>query len=70
MIHASNISRSPSIPGRLQWRDYRDGNKQKTISLEAGEFIRGVLLDILPGGLQRIRHFGFLTNRVRQDNIN
>ena len=30
------------------------------------EFIRRFLLHVLPGGFQRIRHFGFLGNRYRQ----
>ena len=33
--------------------------------LEAQEFIRRFLLHVLPPGLQRIRHYGFLANRYR-----
>jgi len=36
------------------------------MTLEADEFIRGFLLHILPDGLQRIRHYGFLSHRYRQ----
>ena len=34
------------------------------MTLDAVEFIRRFLLPVLPAGLVRIRHFGFLANRV------
>jgi hypothetical protein len=46
----------------FHWQDYRDGNRQKTMSLEAGEFIRRFLIHVLPDGFHRIRYFGFLGN--------
>ena len=51
---------------RFRWKDYRDGNRQKTMSLQAEEFIRRFLLHVLPPGFQRIRHYGFLANRYRK----
>lgn len=53
----------------FRWKDYRDGNAQKTMTLAAGEFIRRFLLHVLPPGLQRIRYYGFLGNRYRQDKL-
>jgi hypothetical protein len=50
----------------IYWKDYRDRNQQKTMTLEADEFIRRFLLHVLPDGFQRIRHYGFLGHRVRQ----
>ena len=50
---------------RFRWKDYRDGNRQKTMSLAADEFIRRFLLHVLPDGFQRIRYYGFLANRHR-----
>jgi hypothetical protein len=47
---------------RFRWRDYRNGNRQKVMSLEAAEFIRRFLIHVLPDGFQRIRYFGFLGN--------
>ena len=47
------------------WKDYSDGNKQKIMTLDAGEFIRRFLLHVLPEGFVKIRHFGFLSNRNR-----
>jgi hypothetical protein len=51
------------------WRDYADGNRQKTMMLKADEFIRRFLLHVLPERYVRIRHFGLLANRNRKDNI-
>src|SRR6266853_1060458 len=45
------------------YRDRKDYSRQKTMTLDAGEFIRRFLLHVLPSGLMRIRHFGFLANR-------
>lgn len=46
------------------WHDYRDG-KNKSMQLRGEEFIRRFLLHVLPNGLMRIRHYGFLANRCR-----
>jgi hypothetical protein len=53
----------------FRWRDYADGDKQKTMTLKADEFIRRFLLHVLPHRYVRIRHFGLLANRSRKDNI-
>ncbi len=53
----------------FRWRDYADGDKQKTMTLKADEFIRRFLLHVLPPRYVRIRHFGLLANRSRKDNI-
>ena len=50
----------------LSYRDRKDGDKKKTVSLEAHEFIRRFLLHVLPDGFMRIRHFGFLANRAKK----
>jgi hypothetical protein len=47
---------------RFRWKDYRDGDRQKTMTLEAGEFIRRFLIHVLPDGFHRIRYYGFLGN--------
>jgi hypothetical protein len=51
---------------RFQWRDYRDNNRLKTMQLSAEEFIRRFLIHVLPQGFQRIRYYGFLSNRQRK----
>lgn len=53
----------------FNWKDYRDGNKRKIMTLEAGEFIRRFMLHILPSGFQRIRHYGLLSNRNRNSKL-
>jgi len=47
---------------RFRWKDYRDGNRQKTMTLDGGEFIRRFLIHVLLGGFHRIRYYGFLGN--------
>ena len=53
----------------FSYRDRKDGNIKKDITLPAGEFIRRFLTHVLPGSYTRIRHFGFLANRNRKGNI-
>ena len=50
----------------LSYRDRRDGDRKKSMTLEAQEFIRRFLLHVLPDGFMRIRHFGFLANRSKK----
>jgi hypothetical protein len=54
---------------RFRWKDYRNENRHKTMSLSGDEFIRRFLLHILPEGFQRIRYYGLLANRHRIDNL-
>jgi len=57
--------------GQVSFRrkDYRDHNRQKTMTLTADEFIRRFLLHVLPPGFQRIRYYGFLGNRHRAQKL-
>lgn len=48
------------------YRDRRDANRLKSMTLPVDEFIRRFLLHVLPKGLRRIRHFGFLANRSKR----
>ena len=50
----------------MRYTDYRDRNRHKTPRLSGAEFVRRFLLHILPKGLMRIRHYGFLANRCRE----
>ena len=54
---------------RFKWKDYRGGNQVKTMTLSAEEFIRRFLLHVLPNGFQRIRYYGFLGNRHREEKL-
>ena len=51
------------------WKDYAHGGERKTMTLTAIEFIRRFLLHVLPSGFVRIRHYGFLANRVCQEKL-
>jgi hypothetical protein len=44
-------------------KDYADGNRKKTLTLSAPEFIRRFLLHVLPDRFVRIRHYGFCAAR-------
>ncbi len=55
----------------FRWKTYRKwgGRKSKVMRLEIGEFIRRFLLHVLPNGLHRIRHYGFLANGQRAQKL-
>jgi Putative transposase len=48
------------------YRDRKDKDRLKSMTLDAQEFIRRFLLHVLPDGFMRIRHFGFLANRAKK----
>ena len=53
----------------FRWKDYADANAAKTMTLGGVEFVRRFLQHVLPGGFVRIRHFGFLANRCRDEKL-
>jgi hypothetical protein len=46
----------------FRWKDYRQENRQKVMTLTGWEFIRRFLIHALPDGFHRIRYYGFLGN--------
>ena len=56
---------------RFRFTDYRrnGASRHKTMTLAATEFIRRMLLHVLPPGFHRIRYYGFLANRNRQQKL-
>ncbi len=50
----------------FSYRDRKNQNGKKTMALDAHEFIRRFLLHVIPKGLMRVRHFGFLANRSKE----
>jgi Putative transposase len=54
---------------KFRYKDYRHEAQQKTMTLQAEEFIRRFLLHVLPEGFQRIRYYGFLANRYREQKL-
>ena len=63
-ISLSRIESVDQTSVRFRWKDYRD-DQSKTMALPGEEFLRRFLLHVLPKGLMRIRHYGYLANRVR-----
>ena len=49
----------------FKWKDYKDNNRNKIMTLDASEFIRRFLLHVLPKGFVKIRYYGLLSNRNR-----
>lgn len=49
-------------------KDYRTG-KRNEITLSHLEFMRRFLMHVLPTGFQKIRYYGFLSNRFKRDNL-
>jgi hypothetical protein len=50
----------------FRYKDYARGHRLRTLTLDAVEFLRRLMLHVPPHGFHRMRHFGFLANRVRQ----
>ena len=53
----------------FKWRDYKDKNKEKHMTVTAEEFIRRFLMHILPERFVKIRHFGILGNRNKRTKL-
>jgi hypothetical protein len=51
------------------YKDYKHPQRQKVMTLSADEFLRRLLLHVLPECFQRIRHYGLLGNRHRAENL-
>ena len=51
------------------YKDYADNAKRKIMKLGAVEFIRRFLQHVLPYRFCKIRYFGFLSNRFKNENI-
>jgi hypothetical protein len=49
----------------FRWKDYQRGNRQRTMTLDAVEFLRRFLLHVLPRGFKRLRHYGLCAHGVR-----
>ncbi|MBC6490663.1 IS91 family transposase [Flavihumibacter stibioxidans] len=54
---------------QFTYKDYRQAGTKKEMCLSAVEFIRRFALHILPKGFVRIRHYGMLSNAVKQTSL-
>jgi hypothetical protein len=57
--------------GRVSFRykDYSDDQQSKVLPLSSCEFMRRFLMHTLPSGFVRIRYYGFLANRYRNERL-
>jgi len=53
----------------FKWRDYKDHNKEKFMTLTVDEFVRRFLMHVLPRKFVKIRHYGILSNRNRSTKL-
>jgi hypothetical protein len=53
----------------FDYKDYADGAKHKTMTLTVVEFVRRFCLHILPPHFVKIRHYGLLSNRNREERL-
>ncbi len=54
---------------RFAWKDYADHSAHKEMTLSGAEFLRRFLLHVVPRGFMRIRHYGILANRHREQKL-
>jgi hypothetical protein len=55
----------------FRWKDYRANGRErhKVMTLATDEFIRRLLIHVLPSRFHRIRHYGLFANGGRAENI-
>ena len=73
-VHRTAISndRILGIEGddvRFSYRDRADGDRRKIEKLPGTEFLSRFSLHVLPKGLTRIRHYGFLANCIKAKSL-
>jgi len=50
----------------FSYKDYKHDSVTKNMTLEANEFLRRFCMHILPPRFVKIRHYGFLSSRVKK----
>jgi len=53
----------------FRYKDYASAQHDKIMTLDTSEFMRRFLMHTLPKGFVRIRYYGFLANRQRQQHL-
>lgn len=54
----------------FKYKDYADGNQQKTMCVSIAEFLRRFQLHFLPRRYVKIRHYGYLQNHGKTKRLN
>ena len=53
----------------FRYKDYKRDHQLRTRTLEAVEFLRRLMLHVLPKGLHKVRYFGLMANRHRSQKL-
>jgi hypothetical protein len=53
----------------FRYKDYADAHRAKTMTLSAEEFLRRFVQHVLPKGFVKVRHYGLLAPRGRDDRL-
>jgi Putative transposase/Transposase zinc-binding domain len=53
----------------FRYKDYADEHQHKTMTLDAVEFLRRFVQHVLPKGFMKIRHYGLLASRHREEKL-
>ena len=53
----------------FRYKDYKEHGKEKLQMLTAEEFLRRFVMHVLPKGFMKIRHYGLLSSRCRQQRL-
>ena len=68
-IANSRITAIDSDSVSFRYQDYARGHRNRVMTLAAVEFLRRFLQHVLPERFVRIRHYGFLANRARNEKL-
>lgn len=66
-IDESRIQSVDSDTVTFHYKDYRDNDKRKAMTLKGEEFLRRFLQHVLPDGFVKIRHYGIFAHAVKKD---
>ena len=65
-ISNNRIKKITGSAVEFSWRDYKNNNQKKTMSLAPLEFMRRFLLHVLPSRFHKVRAYGLLSNHSRK----
>ena len=68
-IANSRITAIDSDSVSFRYHDHARGDRNRVMTLDAVEFLRRFLQHVLPERFVRIRHYGFLANRARNEKL-
>ena len=68
-ISCNRIVKAENGKVTFSYRDSKDDNKKKQMTLKVFEFIRRFLLHVLPQRFVKIRYYGLLNNRMKKRNL-